>query len=134
MLTTRAIPINRALTQIFGLVAHTTQERNESAPPSRVKYPSTQAKKVVQMPPHEQHFRVRCSHPEFQSALPSSARETMNRYDLGWSFRRQSSGSISHSPTPHHLAHNTPCLQETPGETNASPPNNRNKFLNSACR
>ena len=84
MLTTRAIPINRALTQIFGLVAHTTQERNESAPPSRVKYPSTQAKKVVQMPPHEQHFRVRCSHPEFQSALPSSARETMNRYDLGW--------------------------------------------------
>jgi hypothetical protein len=50
------------------------------------------------------------------------------------SFRRQSSGSISHSPTPHHLAHNTPCLQETPGETNASPPNNRNKFLNSACR
>ena len=50
------------------------------------------------------------------------------------SFRRRSSGSISHSPTPHHLAHNIHCLQETPGEANASPPNNRNKFLNSACR
>ena len=84
MLTTRAIPINRALTHIFGLVAHTNQERNESAPPSWVKYPSTQANEVIQMPPHEQHFRVRCSHLEFQSALPSSARETMNRYDWGW--------------------------------------------------
>ncbi len=45
--------INRALTHIFRLVAHTNQERNGSASPSWVKYPSDEARKAVQMSPHE---------------------------------------------------------------------------------
>ena len=85
MLMTRAILIKRALTHIFRLVAHTNQERNESVCiPILGRIPLYSGKKFVQMPTHEQQVRVRCSHLEFRSVLPSSARETMNRYDLGW--------------------------------------------------